>query len=162
MIRVVTFLILIVILVGAAAAQARSPRIGEAIPSVQLLNMTGGKVETAKYAGKVVVLYFWTDACGCKEQLLELRHFVAAGKNRPLAFLAVNAGQEAPKIRQFILENKLPYEVLIDEKGGVAGNQLGVKVLPTIFVVSRDGVLREKLIGVVDTKKLESIINNYL
>ena len=162
MIRGAGFMLLMVLLFAAGAAEARAPRIGEVIPSVQLLNMAGQKVETARYSGKAVVLCFWTDACGCKEQLLQLRSFIGTIKNRPLAFLAVNAGQERQRIQQFIAENRVPYEVLIDEQGAVARNQLGVKVLPTIFVISRDGILREKLIGVVDSKKLESIISNYL
>ncbi len=162
MIKGVAFLILMVLIITAGAAEARGPRIGEVIPSMQLLNMAGRTVGTAQYGGKVVVLYFWTDACGCKEQLLALRPVIGSLRNRPLAFLAVNAGQEREKIRQFIAENRVPYEVLLDEKGGAARNQLGVKVLPTIFVISRDGVLREKLIGVVDTKKLEKIISSYL
>jgi cytochrome c biogenesis protein CcmG, thiol:disulfide interchange protein DsbE len=162
MIKGVATLILMVLVFAAGAAEAKGPRIGEAIPSQQLLNMAGRTVDTARYDGKVVVLYFWTDACGCKEQLLELRSVIMGLKNRPLAFLAVNAGQEREKIQRFIAENNVPYEVLLDEKGGSARNQLGVKVLPTIFVISKDRVLREKLIGVVDTKKLEKIISSYL
>ena len=158
----VIFFVLTVYIFATGVAQAKSPRIGEVLPSVQLLNITGQKVDTLRYGGKVVVLYFWTDACGCKEQLKELRGFLGALKKQPLAFLAVNAGQDKLKIQQFIAENRIPYEVLLDDKADVAKNQLGVRVLPTIFVVSRDGVLREKLIGVVDTKKLEMIISNYL
>ena len=149
-------------IVAAGVAEARAPRIGETIPSFHLPNMAGQAVDTARYNGKAVVLFFWTDACGCKEQLLELRQFIGSLKNRPLAFLAVNAGQEKQQIARFLAENKLSYEVLLDEKAAVARNQFGIKVLPTIFVISRDGVVREKLIGVVDTKKLESIISRYL
>jgi peroxiredoxin len=154
--------ILVALVFTAGVVEARAPRIGETIPFFKLPNVAGQTVDTARHDGKAVVVYFWTDACGCKEQLIELRRFVGSLKNRPFAFLAVNAGQEKQKIERFIVENKLPYEVLIDVKASVAKNQFGIKVLPTIFVISRDGVLREKLIGVVDTKKLESLISNYL
>jgi len=155
-------LILFVFSLTAAVAEARAPRIGEVIPPFQLQNLSGRTVNTSRYNGKTVVVYFWTDACGCKDQLIELRRYIGTLKNRPFVFLAVNAGQEKQKIEQFITMNKIPYEVLIDEKAAVAKNQFGIKVLPTIFVISRDGVLREKLIGVVDTQKLQSIIGRYL
>jgi hypothetical protein len=41
-------------------------------------------------------------------------------------------------------------------------NDFGVKVLPTIIIVDKWGVLREKVIGVVGSKKLQEIISRYL
>lgn len=56
----------------------------------------------------------------------------------------------------------LPNEARLDEKADVARNRFGVRVLPTVLVISRDGSLRERVVGVVATKKLEAIIGRYL
>lgn len=143
-------------------AEARAPRIGEQVASFVLPSLAGKQQDTGALKGKTLVIYFWTDACGCKEQLLELRPYIASLKNRPLSFLTINAGQERAKVDRFVAENKIPYEVLLDAKARVTREQFNIRVLPTIFVISKDGVLREKLIGVVDTKKLQAIINRYL
>ncbi len=143
-------------------AEARAPRIGEQITAFALPTLVGKQLDTAAFKGKTQVIYFWTDACGCKEQLLELRPYIASLKNRPVAFLTVNVGQERSKVGRFVADNKIPYEVLLDEKARVARDQFSIKVLPTIFIISKDGVLREKLIGVVDTKKLQTLIGRYL
>jgi peroxiredoxin len=154
--------ILLFILILAGVAEARAPRIGDTIAPFQLPNIAGRAVDTARYNGKVVVVYFWTDACGCKEQMIELRPYLTGQKNRQIAFLAVNVGQEKSKVERFIADNKLSYEVLLDDKARLAREQFGIKVLPTIFIISKDGILREKLIGVVDTKKLQAMIGRYL
>ncbi len=155
-------LLIVALLLAGGTAEARAPRIGETITSFQLPTLAGKTTDTGRYRGKTLVIYFWTDACGCREQLIELKSFIAGLKNRPFGFLAVNAGQERSKVERFITENRLPYEVLLDEKANVARNRFVIKVLPTIFVIGKDGVLREKVIGVVDSKKLEAIISRHL
>ena len=151
-----------ILVIAAGSAEARAPRIGEAIAPFQLPDLAGTSIDTARLNGKTQVVYFWTDACGCREQLLEMRPFVAGLKNRPISFLMVNVGQEKAKVARFVADNKLPYEVLLDEKARLARERFSIKVLPTIFIIDGRGVLREKLIGVVATKKLQTIIGRYL
>ncbi len=155
-------LLLVVLPLFPMVAEARAPRIGEKIAALSLPNLGGKQITTAAQGGKSLVVYFWTDACGCREQLIELKSYVAGLKNRQVIFLAVNAGQEKSRVERFVAETGIPYEVLLDEKSRVARDLFGVKVLPTIFIIDKNGILREKLIGVVDTKKLQSLINRYL
>lgn len=162
MLRKTALLLAGVLLVATVNAHAGSLRIGERVAPFQLRNTAGRAIDTAAFAGNVVVLYFWTDACGCKEQLLELRRYVAGLKKRPFTFLTINAGQEKQRVATFIATHALPYEALLDEKADVARSRFGVRVLPTVLVISRDGVLRERVVGVVETKKLETIIGRYL
>jgi len=152
----------VVVLLLPGLAEARAPRIGETVAPFVLSSLSGKKVDTGALQGKIQVIYFWTDACGCKEQLIELKSYLAGLKNRQFAFLAVNAGQEKAKVERFVAATGIPYEVLLDEKAHIAGGQFNIRVLPTIPILDKGGVLREKLIGVVDTKKLQVIINRYL
>jgi peroxiredoxin len=158
----VLILLLVVVQLFPRVVEARAPRIGEKIAALSLPDLGGKRVTTAAQGGKSLVVYFWTDACGCREQLIELKAYVSGLKSRQCTFLAVNAGQEKSRVERFVAETGIAYQVLLDEKSRVARDQFGVKVLPTIFIIDRNGVLREKLIGVVDTKKLQSLINRYL
>jgi peroxiredoxin len=150
------------LLLAATGAEARAPRVGEAVATFSLQDLSGKKVDTARFKGKTTILFFWNNLCGCSEQLLALKTFVAARQGRSLVFVAVNEGQGRAIAERLITANKLPYEALLDSDLEVGRNQFGVKVLPTIFIIDKLGTLREKLIGVVDTKKLESIIQRYL
>ncbi|HEY6008882.1 MAG TPA: TlpA disulfide reductase family protein [Geobacteraceae bacterium] len=143
-------------------AEARPQRIGETVPAIRLTSLSGKPVNTANLKGKTVVLYFWNDGCGCTEQLVNLRPFINGQKNRPFAFITINEGQPKERVAAFIRENALPYEVLLDVGATTGRKDFGIKVLPTIFIIDKGGILREKLIGVVDSKKLETIIARYL
>jgi hypothetical protein len=65
-------------------------------------------------------------------------------------------------VKSFLHEHGLAYEVLMDTDLKAGKNDFGVKVLPTIVIIDKWGVLREKVIGVVGAKKLEEIISRYL
>src|SRR5512140_1965214 len=124
--------LIVVFLLLQGRAEARAPRIGEPVAPFALSTLTGKTIDTAAFKGQTQVIYFWTDACGCKEQLLALRPYIAALKNRHMAFLAVNAGQEKSKVARFVADTKSPYEVLLDDKARIAGGQFNIRVLPTI------------------------------
>jgi len=146
----------------AAMAEAGTPRIGARVDAIRLPDTSGVIVDTGRFKGRTVVVFFWNNLCGCSEQLLALKPFVAARKNRPFAFVTVNEGQGKAIVESFIHGNRLPYEALLDVDLAVGKKNFGIKVLPTIFVVDKDGILREKLIGVIDTRRLETIIQRYL
>jgi peroxiredoxin len=146
--------------------EAKSLRIGETAPPLRLPNMAGKKIDTGQLRGKTMVIYFWNNKCGCVEQLGELRSFIHGINERPLAFpfefLTVNEGQSNEVVKSFLHEHGLAYEVLMDTDLKAGKNDFGVKVLPTIVIIDKWGVLREKVIGVVGAKKLEEIISRYL
>ncbi|WP_224957880.1 TlpA family protein disulfide reductase [Geomonas subterranea] len=145
----------------AGGVQAAGPRIGSQAPAFTLTDLSGAKVDSGRYRGKTTVLYFWNNLCGCTEQLIALKGFVGARKGT-MNFVAVNEGQKKEIIESVILANGLPYQALSDRDLAVGRGSFGIKVLPTVFVVDGRGVVREKLIGILDNKKLESIIQRYL
>jgi peroxiredoxin len=160
-IRIIATAILSLLLM-AVMAEAASPRIGGPVDAIRLPNLTGRIIDTSQTRGKTVVVYFWNNLCGCTEQLIVLNRFVSNQKGRPFVFIAVNEGQNKAIVEGVIRDNKLPYEALLDSDLAVGKKNFGIRVLPTIFVIDKNGILREKLIGMVDTKRLESIMQRYL
>jgi peroxiredoxin len=143
-------------------SDVKPTRIGEAVPPFQLVSLSGSTVDTASGRGKAQVIYFWNDQCGCVEQLAQLSGFVSARQNKSLSFITVNVGQKKEQVGEFVAKYDLPYTVLLDSDRKIATQQVGVKVLPTILVIDKNGFLREKLMGIVTTKKLEEVISRYL
>jgi len=156
------FLIIAMLLLVAVNSEAKALRIGDPVPAVRLIDLAGKQFDTGQLKGKTVVLYFWTDACGCAEQLIALRTFIAGLKDKPFTFVTINEGQGKTVAERFIRNNKLPYQVLLDNDLAIGTKSFGIKVLPTIFIIGKDGILKEKLIGVVDNKRLETFIRRYL
>ncbi len=153
---------IVLLLFVACSAEAASPRIGEVVTPFSLPDLAGIQIDTARFKGRVTVIYFWNNLCGCTEQLKALKAFVTAHKERRLAFVTVNQGQSRDIVASVILANKLPYEALLDNDLSVGKKQFGIKVLPTIFILDKQGILREKLIGVVNQRMLENVMLSYL
>lgn len=156
------FLTAVILLFAVVSAEARSPRIGEPVAPFSLQNLADRTIDTAQYRGTTTVLYFWNNLCGCTEQLIALKAFISARQGRNLAFVTVNEGQGKKIAESVISANRLPYQTLLDNDFKVGQKQFGIKVLPTIFIIDKQGILREKLIGVVDNRRLESIIQRHL
>jgi peroxiredoxin len=152
----------LILLLAVTDVFAGAPRVGERIAPFRSTNLAGKTVDTGQLRGRTMVIYFWNDKCGCSEQLIALRKFITGLKERPFSFITVNEGQRKSVAERFINENNLPYEVLLDSDMTVGTKQFGIKVLPTIFVIDRGGILREKMIGVIRSNRLESIISRYL
>lgn len=162
MVKKLTLLLACLMILTTTTADARPVRTGDLMAPFSLPGITGKRVSSSVYAGNVLVLYFWSDACGCREQLIALRPFIGSMKKRPLKFVGINVAQDARRVSAFVASHALPYEVLLDETSELSRERFGVRVLPTVLVISRDGVLREKLVGVIETRKLIAIIKGYL
>jgi peroxiredoxin len=146
----------------AGCSDVKPTRIGEATKPFKLVNLAGATIDTASGRGKAQVIYFWNDQCGCVEQLAQLSGFVTSRQDTKLSFITVNVGQGISLVSDFVARYKLPYTVLLDSDRKVATQHVGIKVLPTILVIDKNGILREKLMGIVATKKLEEVISRYL
>lgn len=153
---------MLILLLAVTEVSAGSPRVGERIAPFRGLNLAGRTVDTGQLRGRTLVIYFWNDKCGCSEQLIALRKFITGLKERPFSLITINEGQRKSVVEHFMNENNLPYEVLLDSDMTIGTKQFGIKVLPTIFVIDRGGILREKMIGVIRSNSLESIISRYL
>lgn len=154
--------IFMLLLFTAGSAEARAPRIGEPVANFTLTDLSGKKFDITQLKGRTTVLYFWNNLCGCTEQMIALKSFVTSQKGLAASFVTVNEGQGKTIAASVINTNKLPYVALLDDDLSVGKKLYGIKVLPTIFIVDKQGILREKLIGVVDNRRLEALIKRYL
>ena len=160
--RSATLLLLALSLLAAPPVEAKALKVGEPFPAFKLPTLGKAEFSTATLKGKTVVIYFWNNLCGCTEQLLALKGFISRQEKKPFAFVTVNEGQSRGVPEAFLRDNRLSYQVLLDTDMALGKKQLGIRVLPTVFIIGKDGLLKEKLIGMVDTRKLQSIIERYL
>lgn len=74
-------------------------------------------------------------------------------------FYAINltAHDHLEDARAFVDAYALPFPVLLDQRGEVA-DRYEVISIPTTYYVDRDGVIRSKIIGVVDRISIENLV----
>jgi cytochrome c biogenesis protein CcmG/thiol:disulfide interchange protein DsbE len=127
-------------------------------PVLTLVDLSGNKILTSSYTGKVVLINFWAAWCTpCAE---EIPRFVALQdkyRAQDLQVIGISMEDQDRTLRDFCEKHKVNYPV-------IAGNQKiaeaygGILGLPTTFLIGRDGRIRAKYSGLADFAKLEQEI----
>lgn len=66
--------------------------------------------------------------------------------SRGLVVLSIDQGENADTVRSFIRQNNYTLQVLLDPNGAAAA-AWGVTGLPTMFVIDKEGVVRDQEVG---------------
>lgn len=140
-------------IVGAGAAPAPAFEQAQQKIGFSLRDTAGGEHSLARYAGRIVVLEFWSFKCPSS---LAYRDRMAAlyekYRGRGVVFLAVasNRNESPEEIARNAANLKIPYPVLLDSDG-MAAEKLGAARTPSIFILDAAGVLRYR--GAPDNNK---------
>lgn len=130
-------------------------------PDFQLKGANGENVQLSSLRGKVVVLNFWATWCPpCREEIPSmnrLKHILAGS---PVEIIAVNVEADGPvAVPKFMQQHPIEFIVAYDVAGTVH-KQYGVSKYPETFIIDKNGVVVEKVIGGADWSAPQVV--NYL
>jgi thiol-disulfide isomerase/thioredoxin len=142
-----------------------SPRLTQSslAPDFSLESLDGSSVRLSDLRGKAVLLNFWATWCGpCK---IEMPWFVDLQKqygSQGLQIVGV-AMDDASKedIGKFAKDMGVNYPILIG-KESVGDQYGGVPALPESFLISRDGKIVDKIIGLRGKAEIEDAVKKAL
>jgi thiol-disulfide isomerase/thioredoxin len=132
-------------------------------PAWSLVDLAGKPVESAQFKGKVVIVDFWATWCGpCRFGIPELNRLYTAYKDKGVEIIGVSLDQQGPAVvKPFVAQYKMTYPVLmgtqkiINDFGGVTG-------IPTAFVITQDGKIYKKYVGLYPGSVYEQDIKSLL
>ncbi len=116
------------------------------LPDLSIRLLDGGAFRTSDQRGKVLLLDVWASWCApCKVELPRVQALAAAEAERGLVVVAVNAQEPEAVARKAAaaLQLTLPVGLYDSDLDGV----LGVRSLPAVFLVDRQGRLRARWDG---------------
>jgi thiol-disulfide isomerase/thioredoxin len=165
---VVAFVVAVMLYFG--FHQARRPGVAGAkltgstlAPDFSLESLDGKTVRLSDLRGKAVLLNFWATWCGpCK---IEMPWFVDLQKqygSQGLQIVGV-AMDDASKedIAKFAKDMGVNYPILIG-KEAVGDQYGGVPALPESFLISRDGKIVDKIVGLIGKGEIEDAVKKTL
>ena len=145
---------------GVRSRTANAPlgRSSAAAPALTLVDLSGSKIDTSSYAGKVVLINFWAAWCTpCAAEIPQLIALQNKYRTRGFQVIGISMEDKDRALRDFYRSYKMNYPVVAGS-AKIAEAYGGILGLPTTFLIGRDGRIRAKYAGLLDFPKLEQEI----
>ena len=111
-----------------------------------------GSVSLKQYRGKVIYLDFWASWCGpCRASFPWMNKMVSRYGSDGLVVIAINVDKNRALAEKFMHELKPRFTIAFDPDGSVAENY-GVEVMPSAFLIDRNGTIRRQHRGFLRAK----------
>lgn len=148
--------LILVLALGAAAVffvtrSDQSPRekatAGREAPLFEMKDTEGRTWKLADLRGKVVLLNFWATWCDpCREEIPSIQNFINSEKgNEKVIFVSVLYRDDPARAMGYLKERGYSFPVLIDD--AKIASSYGVTGVPETFVISTQGVIKDRIIG---------------
>ncbi len=125
--------------------------VGKPAPDFTLPRLDGKPVKLSDFRGKVVLVNVWATWCQpCVAEMPSMEKLYQQLKGENFEILAVSIDSPgAAAVAPFMRRNNLSFPALIDSQGHIktAYNLTGV---PESFIINRQGVLAQKIVGPLD------------
>lgn len=132
--------------------------LGEEAPDFQLEDNSGNKVSLSSLRGKVVMINFWATWCPpCRAEMPSMEKLNQAMAGEDFVMLAINIEENGrTAVAEFLKNSPHSFPILYDEEG-VVQKLYGVYKFPESFVIRKDGIIDDKVIGAIDWAHPETI-----
>ncbi|WP_068773719.1 TlpA disulfide reductase family protein [Paenibacillus sp. FJAT-26967] len=145
-----------------AAPAKVGPRPGMISPSFTLPDLEGKPYQFGGERSKPVILNFWASWCGpCKAEVPDLIELYGKyGDKVDLVAINITSQDSEKSARDFAKEYGINFPVLLDAPGDVTASYKFM-VVPTSFLVGKDGVVRE-MVNVLPKEEWEKKIKDLI
>ncbi|TAL09617.1 MAG: TlpA family protein disulfide reductase [Nitrospirae bacterium] len=160
--RLLTLAFTSVVLLGLLGMAGRPPLVGGPAPEITLKDLQGQEVRLSDLRGKIVLLNFWATWCKpCKEEMPAMQASYDKLRGQGLVVLAVNELEDTEKVIEHVRKHGHTFPVVMDHDNHVA-NRYGVVGLPASFLVDRQGIVREQIMGSLLTEeRIADLVRRY-
>ncbi|MHC4975103.1 MAG: TlpA family protein disulfide reductase [Planctomycetota bacterium] len=137
---------------------------GEIAPDFTLKDQDGNDVSLSDYRGQVVIIDFWATWCSaCKVTMPGVNNFARKYEDTGVKVIGIQTmdpGKESEG-RAYFHEQGYTYTDLYDE-GDLVAQQYRLTVLPSFYVIGKDGTVLSRFPGGPQEEMLEQILSDYL
>lgn len=144
------------------AASTEKPKIGYLAPTFELPDLDDRTVRAGGASDRLTMINFWASWCGpCDLEAPDLQELHERHKDR-LLLIGVNSTKydRERNARAFVDEHGLTFPILMDREG-VVTELYKIGQFPTTLLVDRDGVIRERVVGVLTKAQWEALIDKW-
>jgi thiol-disulfide isomerase/thioredoxin len=116
-------------------------------PPFELPDLERNEHRLSDYADKVLVVNFWASWCvPCREELPSMNRAARKLIEQPVAWIAINVGEDPQAVEAFLADYSIDFTVLLDPSGRVS-QSWQVVGMPTTLVINREGYVAHRIVG---------------
>jgi peroxiredoxin len=136
----------------------------EIAPDVAYTLLDGSKSTLKSQRGKVMLVNFWATSCTtCVHEMPQIIATHQKFKGQAFDTLAVAMSYDPPVyVDNFAKSRQLPFGVVIDNTGEIAGRFGDVRLTPTTFLIDKRGGIVKKYVGEPDFAALHQLIGELI
>jgi peroxiredoxin len=133
-------------------------------PASTFTTLEGKTLTLDELRGKVVLVNFWATSCpGCVKEMPDMVEVYREYKDRGFEIIAVAMSYDPPNyVKSFVQTRQLPFPVALDVDGGHARAFGNVQLMPTTFIIGKDGRILEQKLGEIDFVRLKALLDKEL
>ena len=143
---------------GPTATPAPAPVVGAPAPDFTLVDLAGNAVALSGLRGRPILINFWATWCGqCRVEMPAIEQRWQRYQSQGLVVLAVDAGEPAAVVQDFVTAYGLTFTVLLDPDFRV-NDLYRVRGYPTSYFVDRAGIVQALQIGSLTERQLDDYL----
>lgn len=133
-------------------------------PDFTLETLAGETVTLSELKGKKVILNFWATWCPpCKAEMPHMESFYSKLTDEdPIELIAVNVTESeklgVSEVETFVDSYELSFPIPLDTTAEVT-QKYGVFSMPTTFMIDTQGRIAQKVVGPLDEKTINELID---
>jgi len=158
------FFILIFLFSLGGCEKEPAAKIGDVAPDFTLRTLEGQEITLSQFKGENIFLLFWTQGCVfCQTRgIIMVNDIYRKGQQSGLVVFSINVAESKGEVAEFVRQKGLIYPVLMDRDASVSRKKFGVYVVPTLFIIGKDGLIKEKVYGYLTEQALLDFVEPYL
>jgi peroxiredoxin len=138
--------------------------VGQPAPDFEYADSTDKVWRLADLKGKVVYINFWATWCNtCKGEMPQKALLKKKMEGKPFQMLGVLFRDDPDNLPAYFKKHNVTIPTLISPDND-ASKRFGITGVPETFIIDKDGIVREKLVGPKewDTEESLAIIEKWL
>ena len=140
-----------------ACGESLVATVGKPAPDFDTVDLNGKVWSLSDLKGKVVFVNFWATWCPpCREEMPSMQRLYTQLPKDKFEMIALFNNDKPDLVKNFIAKLGLTFPILSDEYN-FAGTKYGLTGLPETFIVDKQGVIREKVIGPAEWDSPENV-----
>jgi len=140
-------IICLFLFISACGQEPATVKVGDLAPDFSLVDLAGKTWVLSELKGQVVFINFWATWCPpCMKELPSMQKLFKTLPSDKFKMLAV-LNNDKPAVASFVANQNGFTMPILDDSKQLIGARYAITGLPETFIVDKQGVVREKVIG---------------